>query len=185
MVEENLVEFCDVFCEERVFAVEQLRRILNAAKDLGLKLKIHGDELVSTGGGELGVEVGAVTVEYSLQISDQSIKELGGKGVISVLLLGTPFYLMLDKYANARKILENNVALGVATDLNEGTSATESLQILMDLACYMMEMTLDGILTAVTRSGAYGINRGESRYGYLEDRQSRLFSLSLWYKFCR
>lgn len=157
---EGLAEFCDVFCEDGVFTIEQSRGILNAAKEYGMKLKIHGDELLPFGGGELAAEVGATTAEHLLNVSDKGIRQMAGKGVIATLLPGTPFYLMLDRYADARKMVDNNVPVALATDLNPGTSATESLQIVMNLASYMQKMTPEEIITAVTVNAAFGIDRG-------------------------
>lgn len=160
VAEENLAEFCDVFCEKGVFTVDQSRRILQAGRDHGMKLKIHGDELVAFGGGELAAEMTATTAEHLLEVSDEGIKRMAESGVIANLLPGTPFYLMLDKYADARKMIDNNLPVALATDLNPGTSAVESLQIIMNLASYMQKMTAEEIITGVTVNAAHGIDRG-------------------------
>ncbi|CDZ74312.1 Imidazolonepropionase [Peptoniphilus sp. ING2-D1G] len=177
VAEENLAEFCDVFCDEGVFSVEQARKILQRAKELNMKLKIHADELASLGGAELSAELGATTAEHLLKITDRGIEEMAKSGVIATLLPGTPFYLMLEEYADARKMIDNNLAVSIATDLNPGTSATESLQIIMNLASYMMKMTPEEIITAVTINAAYGVGRGDS-VGSLS--KGKLADLVIW-----
>lgn len=177
VAEENLAEFCDVWCEKDIFTVEDSRMVLNAGKKYGLIPKIHADELSSTGGAELAAEVGAISAEHLLQISDEGIKELAKEGVIANLLPGTPFYLKLDRYAPARKMIEAGVPIGLATDFNPNTSPTESLQIIMNLASIMMEMTAKEILAAVTINAAYSINRGD-KIGSLET--GKLADIVIW-----
>ena len=167
VADEKLAEFCDVFCDQGVFSVDQARRILSAAKEKGMKLKIHADELVALGGAELAAELSATTAEHLLKASDNGIEKMAEAGVIATLLPGTPFYLMLDKYADARKMIDKGLAVSIATDLNPGTSATESLQIIMNLASFMMKMTAEEIIAAVTINPAYGINKGD-KIGSLE-----------------
>lgn len=177
VAEENLAEFNDVFCEKGVFTVEDARRILNAGKEYGLIPKIHADELASTGGAELAAEVGAISAEHLLQISDEGIDALAKDQIIANLLPGTPFYLMLDNYAPARKMLDKGVPIALATDFNPGTCATESLQIIMNLASFMMQMTAKEIIAAVTINSAYSINRGE-QIGSLE--VGKLADIVIW-----
>lgn len=177
VAEENLAEFCDVFCEDGVFTVDDARRILNTGKKYGLKPKIHADELVPFGGAELAAEVGAVSAEHLLCVSDAGIKAMAEKGVIANLLPGTPFSLMLDNYALARKMLEAGVPVALATDLNPGTSATESLQIIMNLASVMQKMTSEEIMTGVTINAAYSVGRGDE-IGSLE--VGKLADIVIW-----
>jgi imidazolonepropionase len=99
VAQNNLAEFCDVFCEDGVFTVEDARKILNTGKRYGLKPKIHADELAPYGGAELAAEAGATSAEHLLCVSDEGINAMAKRGVIADLLPGTPFYLMLDKYA--------------------------------------------------------------------------------------
>lgn len=177
VAENNLAEFCDVFCEEGVFTVEDSRRILNEGKKYGLKPKIHADELVSFGGAELAAEVGAISAEHLLRVSEEGIKVMAKKGVIANLLPGTPFYLMLDNYAPAQKMLEAGVPVALATDLNPGTSATESLQIIMNLASLMQKMTSEEIITGVTINAAYSVGLGDE-IGSLEP--GKLADIVIW-----
>lgn len=156
---EGLAEFCDVFCEEGVFSVEQSRRILLAAKKQGLKLKIHADEIVSLGGGELAAEVGAVSADHLMAVSDQGIEQMAQNGTIAVLLPATTFCLMGKQYAPARKMLEKGVPVALASDFNPGSSPVNSLQVVMGIACRQLKMTPAEVISAVTINAAHAIGK--------------------------
>ncbi|MGP7816952.1 imidazolonepropionase [Niallia sp. 01092] len=158
VAQEKLAEFCDVFCEEGVFTVEQSEYILEEGKKLGLAPKIHADEIVQFGGAELAAKVGAVSADHLLQASDNGIRQMAEKGVIAVLLPGTAFFLMAEP-ANARKMIEAGVPVALSTDRNPGSSPTESLPFIMNLACLTMKMTPEEVLTACTINAAYAINK--------------------------
>ncbi|MHC8969894.1 imidazolonepropionase [Priestia aryabhattai] len=160
VAEENLAEFCDVFCEEGVFTIQQSEQILEAGKRYGLKPKIHADEIVQFGGAELAAKVGAVSADHLLQASDEGIKQMAKSGVIAVLLPGTAFFLM-EKPANARKMIEAGVPIALSTDRNPGSSPTESLPFIMNLACLTMKMTPAEVLTACTINAAHAIGRAD------------------------
>ncbi|MED3855512.1 imidazolonepropionase [Priestia megaterium] len=160
VAEENLAEFCDVFCEEGVFTIQQSEQILEAGKRYGLKPKIHADEIVQFGGAELAAKVGAVSADHLLQASDKGIKQMAKSGVIAVLLPGTAFFLM-EKPANARKMIEAGVPVALSTDRNPGSSPTESLPFIMNLACLTMKMTPAEVLTACTINAAHAIGRAD------------------------
>ena len=157
----KLAEFCDVFCEKNVFEIEDSRRILNAARKHGLGIKLHADEFVPLGGAELAVELGAVSADHLMAISDNAIKMMAAKGkkTMAVLLPGTTFMLGLKNYAPARKMIDAGMAVALATDFNPGTSFTESLPMIMTIACVNMKMTLAETLSAVTMNAACAINR--------------------------
>ncbi|KKM12793.1 imidazolonepropionase [Clostridiales bacterium PH28_bin88] len=159
VVREGLAEFCDVFCEEGVFSVEQSRRILLAAKERGLKPKIHADEIVSLGGGELAAEVGAVSADHLMAVSDQGIEQMAQQGTIAVLLPATTFCLMGKQYAPARKMIERGVPVALASDFNPGSSPVNSLQVVMGIACRQLKMTPAEVITAVTINAAHAIGR--------------------------
>jgi len=173
---QGMAEFCDVFCEEGVFTVGESREILLAGKKYGLRPKVHADELVPFGGAELAAEVGAITADHLLWSSDEGIKAMVARGVIGVLLPGTCFSLMLD-FAPAVKMLEMGLPLALATDFNPGSSPTESLQIIMNLASFKLRMTPEEVMTAVTINGAYAIGRGDSA-GSLEP--GKLGDVVIW-----
>lgn len=165
--EENLAEFADCFCEEGVFDVDETRRILNAAKELGFRIKLHADEVVSTGGAELAGELKAVSAEHLVAASEEGMKAMAENGVIAILLPTTSFYLMLGKFADARRMIELGVPVALATDCNPGTSPTESLQIVMTYACFGLRMLPEEIINAVTINAACSIGR-EKEIGSIE-----------------
>lgn len=157
---ENLAEFCDVFCEEGVFTVAQSQYILEEGKKHGLKPKIHADELVSFGGAELAAKVGAVSADHLLKASPTGIEQMAEAGVIAVLLPGTAFFLMTEP-ANARAMIEAGVPVALSTDRNPGSSPTESLPFIMNLACLTMKMTPEEVLAASTINAAHAIGRAK------------------------
>ncbi|MTI95531.1 MAG: imidazolonepropionase [Firmicutes bacterium] len=152
-----LSRFCDVFCEEHVFNIAQSCRILQAAKDLGLGLKIHADELAATGGAQLAVELGAVSADHLLHTDAQGIAALAGSNTIAVLLPGTSFNLMTDRFAPAREMLEAGVAIALSTDYNPGSCPTENLQFIMTLGCLGLKLTPSQVLAAVTINAAHAL----------------------------
>lgn len=159
---EKLAEFIDCFCEEGVFSVEESRVILQQGKKMGLKVKLHADEIVPMGGAELAAEMGAISAEHLLGASEEGMISMRDNKVIPVLLPATSFYLMLGKYANARKMIEMNLPVALATDYNPGTCPTESLQTVMSFACFGMKMTPKEIITAMTINAASAIGRQDT-----------------------
>lgn len=157
---QGLAEFCDVFCEQGVFSVEESRRILRQARDLGLRLKLHADELSPLGGAELAAEVGAVSADHLLCISEKGIDALAASGTVATLLPGTAFFLGLD-YAPARRLIERGVAVALASDCNPGTCMTENLPLIGSMACTQMGMLPSEVLAALTRNAAAALGRGD------------------------
>ncbi|MBH8601760.1 imidazolonepropionase [Thermoactinomyces sp. CICC 23799] len=166
VVSERLAEFCDVFCERGVFSVEQSETILRAAKAAGLIPKIHADELEPTGGAELAARIGAISADHLLKASDEGIRALAKAKVVAVLLPGTAFFLMAP-FADGRKMIDAGVPVALSTDCNPGSSPTESLLLMMNLACFHMKMTPAEVITAVTVNAAHAIGRAD-RIGSLE-----------------
>lgn len=162
----NLAEFCDVFCEEGVFSVEESRKILSKAKELGFQLKIHADEVVSLGGVNLAGELQAVTAEHLMVITDEGIEALKKGNVIADLLPATSFNLRHD-YAPARKILEAGVQVALSTDYNPGSCPSENLQFVMQIGAAHLKMTTEEVFKAVTINGAKAVCR-EKEIGSLE-----------------
>ena len=161
VVEKGLAEFADIFCEDNVFNVEQSRRFLQAAKDAGMKLKIHADEIVQLGGAELAAELGAVSADHLLQASDKGIEEMAEKGVISTLLPCTAF-LLKEEYARGRYMIDNGCAVALATDLNPGSCFTNSIPLLISLSSLYMDMRIEEVITAITINGAAAVSRADS-----------------------
>ena len=157
----GLAKFCDVFCEKGVFTVAQSRKVLLAAKALGLGLKVHADEFERTGGAELAAEVGAVSADHLANPSDDGIMAMARKQVVGVLLPGTPFASMLDDYAEARRLIEFGVPIALATDLNPNCW-NPSMQFTMTLACYTMRMSPAEALVASTINAAAAVGLQKS-----------------------
>jgi imidazolonepropionase len=155
---ENLAQFCDVFCEDGVFTVEQSERILNAGKKHGLIPKLHADEIASFGGAELAAKVGAASADHLLKASDEGMERMAAAGVMGVLLPGTAFFLM-EPYAPARKMIEAGVPVALSTDRNPGSSPTESVQLIITLACVKMKMSPAEALNASTINAAHAVRR--------------------------
>ncbi|MBS4022612.1 MAG: imidazolonepropionase [Dethiobacter sp.] len=158
VAEEKLAEFCDVFCEEGVFNIEQSESILESAKKYGLLPKLHADEIVSFGGAELAARVGAVSADHLLKVSLQGMEEMAEAGVIAVLLPGTAFFLM-EPFAPAREMIDRGVAVALSTDRNPGSSPTESMQLIITLACLKMKLTPAEALSAATINAAHALRR--------------------------
>jgi len=161
IAEEGLAEFCDIFCEQGVFSVQQSRRLLLEAKRNGFLVKIHADEIVPLGGGELAAEMGAISAEHLLAVSDQGLLEMKQEGVVPVLLPGTSFNLGLTTHARARDMIDRyQLPVALATDYNPGSCPTESIQLIIALASLNLKMTPHEILTAVTINAAHALGRG-------------------------
>jgi imidazolonepropionase len=155
---QGLAEFCDVFCESGVFSVDESRRILRRARDLGLRLKLHADELSPLGGAELAAEVGAVSADHLLCIGDKGIEALAASGTVATLLPGTAFFLGLD-YAPARRLIQRGVTVALASDCNPGTCMTENLPLIGSMACTQMGMSPAEVVIALTRNAAAAVDR--------------------------
>jgi len=162
VAEEGLAEFCDVFTEEGVFTVGESEIILRAAADAGLGLKLHAEEFEPIGGAQLAGKLRAVSADHLVAIDDEGIESLRSAGVTPVLLPGTTFFLGSDIYAPARKMIEKGLKPALATDFNPGSSMTESLQIILTLACLKLKMTPLEAFEGVTLNAAKALNRGGS-----------------------
>ena len=176
VVEEQLAQYCDVFCETGVFSVQQSRRILEKARSLGLGLKIHADEIDSLGGAQLAGELGAVSAEHLIVTSDAGILALAEGGVTACLLPQTSLYLN-KPFARAREMIAANVPVAVASDFNPGSCPSLNLQYSATLACLRYRMTPEEILTAVTLNAACAIGLG-NRLGSVE--VGKQADLTLW-----
>lgn len=159
--EKNLAEFADIFCEKNVFTIEQSRRFLKAAKDMGFKLKIHADEIVQLGGAELAAELGCVSADHLLQASDKGIEDMAKAGVICSLLPITAFSLK-EEYARGRYMIDNNCAVSLATDLNPGSCFSNSIPLLIAVSAIQMKLSIEEIITALTINAAAAVNRADS-----------------------
>ncbi len=154
--EENLAVYADIFCETAVFDVEESRYILEKARELGFLLKMHGDEIDPIGGAELAGEMSLASAEHLIQASDLGIKKMAENGVIGVCLPATSFYL--DKpFAKAKQMIEEGMAVAVASDFNPGSSPNFNLQLAMMLSAHKYKLTPKEALMAVTLNSACAI----------------------------
>ena len=161
VAENELAEFCDVFCEEGVFSVEESRKILLEAKELGMKLKIHADEIASLGGAELGAELGTVSADHLLHASDKGIKDMAERKVVSTLLPTTAFCLR-EPFAKGRYMIDNGCGVALATDFNPGSGFTNSIPLIFALSAIYMNMTIEETITAMTINGAAALDRADT-----------------------
>lgn len=171
--ERNLARFCDIFTEKGVFSVEESRVIMSRARELGFELKFHADEMTDLGGASLAAELGAVSADHLMFISDKGIADMAGAGTAAVLLPGTSFFLMMNNYAPARKMINQDVPVALATDFNPGSSHTQSMSMIITLACLNLKMTIEEAISAATLNAAYAIgldgDRGSIEVGKLAD----------------
>lgn len=148
-----LARNCDVFCEKNVFELEDSRRLLLAAKELGYDIKLHADEIVTLGGAELSAELKALSADHLLHVSDKGVEDMAKEGVVATLLPLTAFSLK-EPFAPARKFIEAGAAVALATDLNPGSCLSGSIPLTIALACIYMKMSIEEVITALTLNGA-------------------------------
>jgi imidazolonepropionase len=163
---EGMAEFVDVFCDEGAFTVDQSRRVLQAGEALGMRAKLHADELALSGGSELAAELGCVSADHLIHIGAAQISALRDAGVVAVMLPGTSFSLSA-KYAPARELLAAGAMVALATDFNPGTCYCENMQMAIALACQGMKLTPSQALRAATLGGAAALGRTD-QVGSLE-----------------
>lgn len=157
---ENLAEFCDVFCEKNVFSIEESRKLMEKAKELGLKVKLHADEIVQLGGAELAAELGATSADHLLQASNEGVTAMAQANVVATCLPCTAFSLR-EHYARARFMIDQGCAVALATDFNPGSCFTESIPLVIALATLYMNMTIEEVITALTLNGAAAVGRAD------------------------
>lgn len=161
VAEAGLAEFCDVFCEQGVFSIEQSRRLLLAARGMGFDLKLHADEIVPLGGAGLAAELSATSADHLLHASDADIRAMAEKGVVATLLPLTAFALK-EPYARGHAMIDAGCAVALATDLNPGSCFSGSIPLTFALACIYMQMSIEEAITALTLNGAAALNRAGS-----------------------
>ncbi len=154
----RLAAFADVFCEQGVFSVEESRRILLAARERGMKLRIHADELAATGGAELAGELGARSADHLVHVSSAGMRALAAAGCVATLLPTAAFYLRLGRFAPARELIDAGVPVALASDVNPGGGLSPSLPFAMALACFGMGLSLEEALSAVTVNAAFSLD---------------------------
>ncbi|MFN2364603.1 MAG: imidazolonepropionase [Halarsenatibacteraceae bacterium] len=160
VAERKDVSFCDVFCDQGVFTIEQTKQILLKAKELGLKPKLHVDEIAYVGGAELAAEINAVSAEHLLKVSDEGISRMAENNVTPVILPITAFSLQ-EKYAPAKKMLQNGLDVAVSTDFNPGSSHSYSIPLLLSLSAIKLKMNLKEIVKAITINAAKALDKDD------------------------
>lgn len=158
---QGLAEFCDVFLETGVFGVEESRRLLTAAREMGFGLKIHADEIDELGGSQLAGKLGAVSAEHLIATGERGMEALARGGVTAVLLPCTSLYLN-KSFARARDMIAHGIPVAVATDFNPGSCPSLNIGLCMTMAYLKYRMTPEEILSAVTINAACAVNRGGS-----------------------
>lgn len=155
----GLARFCDVFCEVDFYTLEEARRILGRAKELGFNLKIHADEFTDLGGAKLAADLDAVSADHLVHSNDEGLMAMAARGVVGVLLPASSLSLLKNEFADARHMIDLGVPIALATDFNPNCM-TENMQLIIALACYCLRMTPAEALTAATLNAACAINRG-------------------------
>jgi imidazolonepropionase len=158
---EKLAVFADVFCERGVYAVGESREILGAARTAGLLLKLHADELTSSGGSELAAELSATSADHLAAISDDGIRALAKAGTVATLLPATMMFLGKPSQAPARRMIEAGLPIALATDFNPGTSPTVSLPLVLTLAVSQLRLSAAEAIVAATVNGAAALGLAE------------------------
>ncbi|TFG98110.1 MAG: imidazolonepropionase, partial [Calditrichales bacterium] len=157
----KLAKYCDVFCETGVFSVEESRQILLAGKRNGLQIRMHADELSSSGGAELAADLAAVTADHLIKVSDEGIRAMAEKQVIPVLLPATTFFLRKNAYAPADKMRAAGCRMAIATDFNPGSSMTQNMQLVWTISALKLGMLPGELLWASTLIPALSLNLGQ------------------------
>jgi len=168
VAEEKLVEYCDVFCEQGYFSVEDSRRILETGKNYGLTPRLHADEFVDSGAAQLAAEVGAVSADHLMAVSEKGIKAMAEKGVMATLLPGTTLFLGKTRYAPGRKLIDSGCEVALATDFNPGSCTLQSMPLVISLATLYCGLTIEEAFKGATYNGARAIGR-ENKLGLVAE----------------
>jgi imidazolonepropionase len=162
IADEQLAEWCDVFCEKGVFTPDETRDILQAGQRHGLKARVHADELALSGGSRVAADVGARSADHLIYVDEPHARRLADANVVATLLPSAAFFLKLGRYAPARMLIEQGAAVALATDLNPGGGFTTSMPFVMSLACFGMNLTLEEALIGATLNAAASIDRQDT-----------------------
>lgn len=176
--EQGIAKYCDVFCEKNVFSKEESAIIFDRAKELGLGLKIHADEIEDGGTTAFGVRYGCTSTDHLLHVSDEGIEALAFGETVATLLPITAFSLK-EKYAPARRLIDKGAAVAIATDCNPGSCFSDSIPLLIALSSLNMGMTFEEILCSLTLNGAAAVGNAES-FGSIQEGKYADFLVLKW-----
>ena len=165
--EQGIAKYCDIFCENGYFNVEQSRRILETANEYGLIPRLHADEFEDSGAAELAAELEAVSADHLMAISDAGIAKMAKANVIATLLPGTTFFLGSTNYAPVKNLMDAGVKIALATDFNPGSCHIQSMPFIVSLACIYMGMSVEAALISTTINSAKTLNL-EKEVGSIE-----------------
>jgi imidazolonepropionase len=154
VAEQGIAKYCDVFCENGYFNVIQSRRIFETAKQYGLISRLHADEFEDSGAAELAAELGAVSADHLMAVSDVGIAKMAEANITATLLPGTTFFLGSTNYAPVKKLIDAGVKIALATDYNPGSCHIQSMPFIISLACIYMGMSAEEALLAATYNSA-------------------------------
>ncbi len=168
IAQENLAEFCDVFCEEGYFSIEQTKKIFESALEFNLKLKIHADEFVDIGAASLAVEMGAISADHLMVTGNRGKVDLANSNTIATILPGTTFFLGKTTYASGRDLIEKGCKVAIASDFNAGSCTLQSMSDIMFLAMLYCGLNLNEAFEAATYNGAKAIDR-HMKKGLIEE----------------
>ncbi|MBK5284084.1 MAG: imidazolonepropionase, partial [Bacteroidia bacterium] len=174
VAEEKLAEYCDVFCERNYFSKEDSIKILSAARNLGLKGKVHAEQLSNSGGVKAGVECGAISVDHLEFINDEDITVLKNSNTMPTILPGAQWFLQLP-YPPVRKIIDAGLPLAIASDYNPGSSPSGNISMMISMSCIQYKMTPEEAINAATINSAYAMDLSETHGSITEGKQANVF----------
>jgi len=160
--EKDLADFVDIFCEKGVFTAQQSERYLRAARNMGFDVKIHADEFHDTGGASVAVDVGALSADHLLSISDKNISKIARSNTVATLLPGTALFLG-KPFPPGRQLLDAGAIVAIATDFNPGSCFCESMPFMINLAVCQCGFTIEEAVTAATINGAAALGMGDRK----------------------
>jgi len=159
---DKMAEYCDVFCDRGYYSIEQTRAISLRARELGLRIKLHVDELTDVEGAALAGELNAVSADHLILAGESGIRKMADAGVVAVLLPGTSFALKVKQHAPARRLIDAGIRIALATDFNPGTCYSHSMQYIQQLAALLYGLTAEEVITAATLNAAAALDRGKA-----------------------
>lgn len=174
VAEENLADYIDVFCEQGFFTVDETERIVEAGKKVGMKPRIHANQLYNSGGVQVGVKTKALSVDHLENIGDEEIDLLKKSDVMPTALPGAAFFLNLP-FPPARKMLEAGLPLAIASDYNPGSAPSGNMPLMLSLACIRMKLTPEEAINAATLNTAYALELSENLGSITVGKQANVF----------